>query len=72
MFCPTLHSGLTKARRYGGEYGAAFGNSARGETPTAVGRAGESRNEENRKLKRYPVHVLAPKQGGQRLNGITM
>ena len=26
MFCPTLHSGLTKARRYGGEYGAAVGD----------------------------------------------
>jgi hypothetical protein len=67
MFCPTLHSGLTKARRFGGEYralnGDTVGNSARGETPKAVGRAGKSRNEENRKFERYPVHVLAPKTG---------
>src|ERR1035437_4313117 len=28
--CPTLHSGLTKARRYDGEYTAAYGNSPSG------------------------------------------
>src|ERR1700687_727292 len=28
--CPTLHPGLTKPRRYDGEYGAAFGSSLSG------------------------------------------